>query len=36
MKNTLFTEMERETVDWISNSHLPRILTAAVRSDRVQ
>jgi len=36
MKNTLFTEMGRETVDWIKNSHLWRVLMDTVRSDPVQ
>jgi hypothetical protein len=36
MKNTRFTEMGRETVDWINNIHLWRILADTVRSDPVQ
>ena len=35
-KNTLFTEIGQETVDWINNSHLRRVLTDMVRSAPVQ
>lgn len=36
IKITLFTEMGRETVDWINNSYLRQVLTDTVRSDAVQ
>jgi hypothetical protein len=32
MKNTLFTEIEQEVVDWINNNDLRRVLMDTVQS----